>query len=60
MSVPYQPPLALVSAKWVDRNQSGAVDTQNIPDQIQLTFSRRMNNLVADFEGAGVNGIAQC
>ena len=37
---PYQPPLALVSVKWVDRNQSGAVDTQNASDTIQLNFSR--------------------
>jgi general secretion pathway protein G len=40
IQVPYQPPLALVSAKWVDRNQSGAVDIQNASDAIQLTFSR--------------------
>jgi general secretion pathway protein G len=37
---PYQPPLALVSVKWIDRNQSGAVDTQNASDTIQLNFSR--------------------
>ncbi|NLI76684.1 MAG: prepilin-type N-terminal cleavage/methylation domain-containing protein [Candidatus Riflebacteria bacterium] len=47
---PYQPPLALVSVKWVDRNQSGAVDTQNTPDQLQLTFSRRLANLVASLD----------
>ncbi|MBU1107008.1 MAG: prepilin-type N-terminal cleavage/methylation domain-containing protein [Candidatus Riflebacteria bacterium] len=37
---PYQPPMALVNVKWVDRNQSGAVDIQNSSDTIQLTFSR--------------------
>jgi prepilin-type N-terminal cleavage/methylation domain-containing protein len=50
ISVPYQPPLALVSVKWVDKNQSGAVDTQNVPDQIQLTFSRKLNNATTDFD----------
>lgn len=45
ISFPYQPPLALVSVKWVDRNQSGAVDTQNTPDQVQLAFSRRLNTV---------------
>jgi len=39
---PYQPPLALVSAKWVDRNQSGAVDGQNASDALQLSFSRKL------------------
>ena len=39
---PYQPPLALVQVKWLDRNQSGAVDTQNTPDQVQLYFSRKL------------------
>lgn len=38
----YQPPLALVSVKWVDANQSGAVDTQNIRDYLQLYFSRKI------------------
>ncbi len=42
ISVNYQPPLALVQAKWVDSNQSGAVDTQNTPDYIQLIFSRKI------------------
>jgi len=41
ITAPYQPPLALVSVKWVDKNQTGAVDIQNTPDQIQLSFSRR-------------------
>ncbi len=57
VSVPYQPPLALVSAKWVDRNQSGAVDTQNVADQIQLTFSRRMDNLSTDFDDSAAGQI---
>ncbi len=42
IQVPYQPPLALVSAKWIDRNQSGAVDLQNVNDQLLLTFSRKL------------------
>ncbi|NLI76685.1 MAG: prepilin-type N-terminal cleavage/methylation domain-containing protein [Candidatus Riflebacteria bacterium] len=50
---PYQPPLALVSVKWVDRNQSGAVDTQNTPDQLQLTFSRKLANPVASLDDIG-------
>jgi len=50
ISVPYQPPLALVQAKWVDRNQTGAVDTQNIPDQVQLYFSRQVNATSTDFD----------
>lgn len=39
----YQPPLALVSVKWVDANQSGAVDTQNTFDYLQLNFSRKVS-----------------
>ncbi len=42
IQAPYQPPLALVQVKWIDKNQSGAVDTQNVPDQLQLFFSRKM------------------
>lgn len=38
--VNYQPPLALVQVKWVDSNQTGAVDTQNNNDYLQLYFSR--------------------
>lgn len=38
----YQPPLAMVSVKWVDANQSGAVDAQNVPDYLQLYFSRKI------------------
>jgi len=46
INVPYQPPLALVSAKWVDKNQSGAVDVQNVSDELHLTFSRKLNGSV--------------
>ena len=53
---PYQPPLALVSAKWVDRNQSGAVDTQNASDTIQLTFSRKLSNLENNLDNAAIDG----
>ncbi len=38
----YQPPLALVAVKWVDANNSGAVDTQNVNDYLQLVFSRKV------------------
>jgi len=44
--VPYQPPLALVSVKWVDKNQSGAVDYQNVSDELHLAFSRKFNSTV--------------
>lgn len=42
ISVNYQPPLALVQVKWIDANQTGAVDTQNTPDFLQLQFSRKI------------------
>ena len=42
IEVSYVPPLALVSVKWVDKNKTGAVDTQNVPDEIHLTFSRKL------------------
>lgn len=42
IEVSYVPPLALVSVKWVDKNKSGAVDTQNVADELHLTFSRRL------------------
>ncbi len=38
----YQPPLALVSVKWVDKNNSGAVDSQNVNDELHLLFSRKL------------------
>lgn len=43
ITYPYQPPLALVQVKWVDANQSGAVDTQNGGDKVLLYFSRRLH-----------------
>lgn len=39
----YQPPLALVQVKWVDKNNSGAVDTQNVSDELHLQFSRKLS-----------------
>ena len=42
IEVSYLPPLALVSVKWVDKNKSGAVDTQNVADELHLTFSRKL------------------
>lgn len=42
IQVSYQPPLALVSVRWIDRNFSGLVDTQNTPDAIQLNFNRTL------------------
>lgn len=50
--VPYQPPLALVSVKWVDKNQSGAVDTQNGGDRVQLIFSRMLKTTTVNFQNA--------
>ncbi len=55
ISVPYQPPLALVSVKWVDRNQSGAVDVQNVQDQLQLVFSRKLKPSSGDFVATTIN-----
>jgi general secretion pathway protein G len=46
INVPYQPPLALVNAKWVDKNQSGAVDIKNVNDELHLTFSRKLKSTV--------------
>lgn len=42
IEVSYLPPLALVSVKWIDKNKSGAVDTQNVQDEVHLTFSRKL------------------
>ena len=42
LAVSYQPPLALVSAKWIDCNQSGSVDAQAPSDQVLLSFSRKL------------------
>ncbi|MEW6709231.1 MAG: prepilin-type N-terminal cleavage/methylation domain-containing protein [Candidatus Riflebacteria bacterium] len=55
INVPYQPPLALVSAKWVDKNQTGAVDIKNVNDELHLTFSRKLNATVLA-NNAGVTG----
>ncbi|MBQ3643221.1 MAG: prepilin-type N-terminal cleavage/methylation domain-containing protein [Candidatus Riflebacteria bacterium] len=43
ISAGYQPPLALVNVKWVDANNTGAVDTQNRPDYLLLQFSRKIS-----------------
>lgn len=43
ISAGYQPPLALVSVKWVDANNTGAVDTQNRADYLLLQFSRKIS-----------------
>ena len=48
IEVSYMPPLALVSVKWVDKNKSGAVDTQNVADEIHLTFSRKLAESAKD------------
>jgi prepilin-type N-terminal cleavage/methylation domain-containing protein len=48
ISVNYQPPLALVQVNWVDANQSGAVDTQNVPDYLQFYFSRQISSDSSD------------
>ncbi len=50
ISVPYQPPLALVSVKWVDKNQSGKVDYQNVSDELHLSFSRKLGNATTDLD----------
>lgn len=42
IAVNYQPPLALVQVNWIDANKSGAVDTQNVQDYLQLVFSREI------------------
>lgn len=48
---PYQPPLALVQVKWVDKNNSGAVDTQNINDELHLLFSRKLKCATSTITG---------
>jgi hypothetical protein len=40
--------LALVQVKWVDANQTGAVDTQNVPDYLRLYFSRQISSDSSD------------
>lgn len=39
----YLPLLALASVKWVDANNSGAVDSQNRSDYLMLQFSRKID-----------------
>lgn len=56
ITFPYQPPLSLVQVKWVDANQTGAVDTQNVPDLLQLIFSRRVAGDPADWSKIQVTG----
>jgi len=53
---PYQPPLALVQVKWVDKNNSGAVDTQNVSDELHLTFSRKLSCSTTDI----LSNLATC
>lgn len=43
IQAPYQPPLALVSVKWIDKNQTVAVDDINVPDEVHLSFSRKLD-----------------
>ncbi len=39
----YLPPLTLVQVKWLDKNNSGAVDAQNVNDELHLVFSRKIS-----------------
>lgn len=41
----YQPPLTLVQVKWIDKNNSGAVDAQNVNDELHLLFSRKLSGV---------------
>ena len=63
ISAPYQAPLALVSASWLDRNNSGQVDGQAPPDQVQLAFSRRLDWTSGPVAGVGgrdqLNGLVR-
>lgn len=59
ISMPYQPPLALVAVKWVDKNQSGSFDAQNVPDQLHLVFSRKLKRVTADCITANLNSWLQ-
>lgn len=58
ISVPYQPPLALVAAKWVDKNQTGSVDDINVPDEVHLYFSRVLDVTGQEPDGSPVGGPA--
>lgn len=55
VTFPYQPPLALVQVKWVDANQTGAVDLQNTADLVQLVFSRRVKTDPGDWTDIVLN-----
>lgn len=54
ITFPYQPALALVQAKWVDVNQTGAVDTQNSTDTLLLIFSRRVKTGVSSIDATKI------
>jgi len=54
--VPYQPPLALVNVKWIDRNQNGVFDSDNIPDQLQFNFSRKLTPTEVVMTNTNLNG----
>jgi len=56
ISVPYQPPLSLVAAKWVDKNQTGSVDDINVPDEVHLYFSRVLDVAGQEPDGTPVPG----
>ena len=55
IEVSYIPPLALVSVKWIDKNKSGAVDTQNVQDELHLTFSRKIASISGDEIASGAH-----
>jgi len=38
--------------KWVDKNNSGAVDTQNVNDELHLLFSRKLSCTADDIQAA--------
>lgn len=54
VTFPYQPPLALVQVKWVDVNQTGAVDFQNASDTLQLIFSRKVQTPISGITFASI------
>lgn len=59
----YLPPLSLVQVKWVDKNNSGAVDSQNVNDELHLLFSRRLSATGASeltAAGTQVNALTAC
>ncbi|HOT28915.1 MAG TPA: prepilin-type N-terminal cleavage/methylation domain-containing protein [Candidatus Ozemobacteraceae bacterium] len=58
----YLPPLTLVQVKWLDKNNSGAVDAQNVNDELHLVFSRKMSATGASdfFTGACQATLDKC